>query len=129
MNELLDTAEDLELARKAFLKASKEQVVVANKLLLATRDLLAQIKSANNAKQIYEGAYMKFMRKYIKIRWNEYEKRAAAMARHEKLVSDMLKKFRLETICTTCSAVMPTSTTQIKCEVCGSINTVSPHYC
>jgi len=65
----------------------------------------------------------------IQWRWNNWDKRKEAMARHERLVNRILNQNRLETVCTDCEAVMPTSVWPMSCVVCGGGNTVSPYYC
>jgi len=80
---------------------------------------IAQVSTENMSNQARD----------IMERFNGWPRRNEALYRHESLLTKLFKKYNLETMCTVCCAIMPTSRRQVKCAVCGSSNTCSPYYC
>ena len=56
------------------------------------------------------------------------DRRKRATGDHEKLLAKTLHRYNLETQCTKCYAVMDTAINPVRCNKCGSSDTVSPYY-
>jgi len=78
-------------------------------------NLYERIKQADDAQSRIEG-------------WS-FEWRFRAFTSHEKLFAKLLHRTNLLTQCCQCYNVQDDSVRPVKCEACGSSDTVSSYYC